>query len=80
MAHPRPPGRSLDLASDGETRGMVVSAEACPRADRKVCARAGEGGTEFGLRSTAADLGTYVVWLQTSGYGLRASGRVRFQA
>ena len=41
MAHPKLSGRLLDLASNGEARGMVVIHRSAARR---------EGGTEFGLR------------------------------
>jgi len=31
MARPKPPGRSLDLTSDGGARGMVVARSSVPR-------------------------------------------------
>ena len=42
MARPRPPGRSLDPASDGGARGMVVA--------KVVVSNHDSFGTKFGLR------------------------------
>src|SRR5215471_8428520 len=44
-ARPKSPGRSLDPASDGGARGMIVAASTRRKAWRR--------GTEFGLRLTA---------------------------
>src|SRR4051812_43081705 len=46
-ARPKPPGRPLDPVSNAGARGMIVT----PRCGRKGVTR----GTEFGLRSPAAD-------------------------
>src|SRR5215210_2394039 len=55
-ARPKPPGRSLDPASDGGARGMVVPLS-LPLPRRKAWRRA-RGRTEFGLRR---DCGAYVM-------------------
>src|SRR4249919_1561105 len=50
MAHPKLSGRLLDLASDGEARGMVVTPK--PRRHTARC-DGGRRWTEFGLRLAA---------------------------
>jgi len=44
-ARPKPPGRSLDPASNAGARGMVISADAWSRKAE------GGGGTELGLQA-----------------------------
>src|SRR5436190_21292733 len=63
MAHSTLSGRSLDLASNGETRGMVVT---------HVAPQGAKVGTEFGLR-LAAILMRQASYLVTGGAGFIGS-------
>ena len=72
-ARPKPPGRSLDSASDGGTRGMVVPPKLAV-AGAKAPALAQRRRTEFGLRR---DCGAFCM-SHPSGTTPRAARRVSF--